>query len=160
MGNFFWWVEVEYNAEIIVESPEQAAVNLSGLFLVNLPIAIPRGWSFDNKNVRLAFSPTRDLDVTVDYFNIKVKGDYHGFGAFVSGVASLPRIVTLDNFSIAEAKSSADAKGRKGKGKDDNQRGPRLLEMSITAKTYRYSDEAEVPKDAAGDKKGKKGKKG
>lgn len=91
--------------------------------------------------------------------NIKVKGDYHGFGAFVSGVASLPRIVTLDNFSIVEAKSSADVKGRKGKDAD-NQRGPRLLEMSITAKTYRYSDEAEAPEDVAGDKKGKKGKKG
>jgi hypothetical protein len=62
MGNFVWWVEVEYNTEIIVESPEQAAVNLGGLFLVNLPIAIPRGWSFDNKNVRLAFSPTRDRE--------------------------------------------------------------------------------------------------
>lgn len=62
MGNFAWWVEVEYNDEIIVESQEQAAINLSGLFLVNLPLAIPRGWSFDNKNVRLAFSPTRDRE--------------------------------------------------------------------------------------------------
>jgi len=54
---------------------------------------------------------------------INALGDFHGFGAFVSGVAALPRIVTLDNFSI---KPVADA-------------GPGLLDITITAKTYRYS---------------------
>lgn len=52
--------------------------------------------------------------------NIVVTGDYHGFGNFVSGVAALPRIVTLHDFSIRPVGNS------------------KLLQMSITAETYRY----------------------
>ena len=52
---------------------------------------------------------------------ILVKGSYHDFGAFVSGIAGLPRIVTLHNFKIE--KKSSD-----------------ILTMQITAKTYRYKD--------------------
>lgn len=54
---------------------------------------------------------------------INALGDFHGFGAFVSGVAALPRIVTLDNFTIRPTDSA----------------GPGLLEITITARTYRYS---------------------
>lgn len=54
---------------------------------------------------------------------IAATGDYHGFGAFVSGVAALPRIVTLGDFTIKRA--SSDFAG--------------LLSLDITAKTYRYS---------------------
>ena len=53
--------------------------------------------------------------------NIVVAGGYHDFGTFVSGVASLDRIVTLHDFNIA--------------GGDDS----RSLSMTITAKTYRYN---------------------
>ena len=60
---------------------------------------------------------------------LKMTGTYHQFGEFVSGIAALPRIVTLENISI---------KGGKGKGKKD------LLTMDVTAKTYRYLDESEV----------------
>jgi len=52
---------------------------------------------------------------------IEVTGDYHEFGDFVSGLAALPRIVTLHDVEIAP----------KGKG----------LAMRATAKTYRYLDE-------------------
>lgn len=55
---------------------------------------------------------------------IDVTGDYHDFGSFVSGVASLPRIVTLHDYSIKESDAS-------------------LLNMVIEAKTYRYKAEAE-----------------
>jgi len=58
---------------------------------------------------------------------LKMTGTYHQFGEFVSGIAALPRIVTLENISITGAK-----------GKDDN------LTMDVTAKTYRYLDESEV----------------
>ncbi len=54
---------------------------------------------------------------------IKVEGDYHKLGSFVSGVANLSRIVTLHDFEIVPA-------------------GPRLV-MDIEAKTYRYLDEEE-----------------
>ena len=56
---------------------------------------------------------------------IKVDGTYHDFGRFVSDVAALPRIVTLEDFSI---------KPIKDKGTGD-------LVMEATAKTYRYLDE-------------------
>jgi len=62
---------------------------------------------------------------------LKMTGTYHQFGEFVSGIAALPRIVTLENISIA------GGKGKKGKKKD-------LLTMDVTAKTYRYLDESEV----------------
>ncbi len=56
---------------------------------------------------------------------IVASGSYHDLGAFVSGLASLPRIVTLHDFNIS-IPSSGDAN---------------RLSMSITAKTYRYRDE-------------------
>ena len=56
---------------------------------------------------------------------LKMTGTYHQFGEFVSGIAALPRIVTLENISI------------KGGKKGD-------LTMDVTAKTYRYLDESEV----------------
>lgn len=55
---------------------------------------------------------------------IKVTGGYHDLATFVSGVASLPRIVTLHDFQLAPV--SADNSSR--------------LSMQIMAKTYRYND--------------------
>ncbi len=55
---------------------------------------------------------------------IEATGSYHDLGAFISGMAGLPRIVTLHDFSI-EIPPSGDAT---------------KLEMSIVAKTYRYRD--------------------
>lgn len=52
---------------------------------------------------------------------ISVVGGYHDLGAFVSGIAGLPRIVTLHDFSIEVVEGSS-------------------LTMKITAKTYRYKD--------------------
>lgn len=58
--------------------------------------------------------------------SIKVVGDYHEFGNFISGLAALPRIVTIHNVNITPRD-----KARKGS--------PLLLQA--TAKTYRYLDE-------------------
>lgn len=58
---------------------------------------------------------------------ISVRGTYHALGAFVSGIASLPRIVTLHDFTITPSKKEEESG---------------LLTMSITAKTYRYNEEA------------------
>jgi len=57
---------------------------------------------------------------------LRVTGRYHEFGQFVSGVAALPRIVTMRNISIKKVKDSAV-----------------LLEMEVTAVTYQYLDEEE-----------------
>ncbi len=59
---------------------------------------------------------------------IKVTGGYHNFGQFVSGVVSLPRIVTLHNIQISVENG----------GKSSS------LVMEATAKTYRYLDEEEI----------------
>ncbi len=56
--------------------------------------------------------------------SIRVKGNYHEFGEFVSGVAALPRIVTVHDVNIKENKDGE-------------------LTMDILAKTYRYLDEEE-----------------
>ena len=53
---------------------------------------------------------------------IEVEGTYHDLAAFVSGIASLPRIVTLHDYKI---KSNKDLTSQ---------------QMSITAKTYRYKE--------------------
>ena len=56
---------------------------------------------------------------------ITATGSYHNLGAFVSGMAGLPRIVTLHDFDIVmDGDDSAE------------------LVMEITAKTYRYRDGA------------------
>lgn len=59
---------------------------------------------------------------------MRLTGSYHAIGAFVSGIAALPRIVTLHDLQITPA------------GKDT---GTDQLQLDITAKTYRYLDEEE-----------------
>lgn len=59
---------------------------------------------------------------------ISVVGGYHDLATFVSGVASLPRIVTLHDFAIKPAE--ADSVSR--------------LRMSVLAKTYRYNDQEQM----------------
>jgi type IV pilus assembly protein PilO len=59
---------------------------------------------------------------------IRLVGSYHEFGTFVSGIAALPRIVTLHDIVITPA---GDAKS----GGYDN------LTMDVTAKTYRYIED-------------------
>ena len=68
---------------------------------------------------------------------MRFSGSYHQFGQFVSGIAALPRIVTLHELEI----------------KPDGKSGYDNLTMDLTAKTYRYLDEDEL----AGAEAGKKG---
>ena len=56
---------------------------------------------------------------------LKVTGRYHQFAEFVSGVAALPRIVTLQGIEIGPAENT----GVK-------------LKMEVTAVTYQYLDES------------------
>ncbi len=56
---------------------------------------------------------------------IRLVGSYHQFGNFVSGIAALPRIVTLDDIEIKPVSPSGF----------DN------LTMDVTAKTYRYIED-------------------
>ncbi|HUA90052.1 MAG TPA: type 4a pilus biogenesis protein PilO [Steroidobacteraceae bacterium] len=68
---------------------------------------------------------------------IKLTGSYHQFGEFVSGIAALPRIVTLHDIDI----------------KPDSKDAYDQLSLELTAKTYRYLDEDEVAAAEADKKK-------
>jgi type IV pilus assembly protein PilO len=61
---------------------------------------------------------------------IVVTGQYHEFGEFISGLAALPRIVTIHDIKIQERK------------RKDSQN--KMLALEATAKTYRYLDEEEM----------------
>jgi type IV pilus assembly protein PilO len=68
---------------------------------------------------------------------IRLSGSYHQFGEFVSGIAALPRIVTLHDIDI----------------KPDNKDAYDQLSLELTAKTYRYMDEEEIAASEAEKKK-------
>ena len=59
---------------------------------------------------------------------VKINGSYHDFGAFAADIAKLPRIVTLNNISIAPAKDGGQ------------------LSLDATTKTFRYLDDEEIAK--------------
>jgi type IV pilus assembly protein PilO len=72
----------------------------------------------------------RGVEVQKDFYaeqpiTIRYTGSFHELGNFVSGVAALPRIVTLHDINIKPA--SADEMD--------------VLTLEATAKTYRYLDE-------------------
>jgi type IV pilus assembly protein PilO len=80
-----------------------------------------RGSESGLTNININFQP----DIVAEYYievpiSISAEGGYHDMGGFVSGVAGMPRIVTLHDFSITGTKES------------------KTLNMKILAKTYRY----------------------
>lgn len=77
------------------------------------------------KNIRL------ENEVKQEFFieqpiSIEATGDYHAFGAFATGIAALPRIVTLHDFTV-EASQDATKKSDIP-----------VVNYSVKAKTYRY----------------------
>jgi type IV pilus assembly protein PilO len=85
---------------------------------------------------------------------IQLTGGFHEFGQFVSGIAALPRIVTLHDLEIT--RGAARTTGRRGSAPAPSDE----LTLNLTAKTYRYLDEDETEAAPAEDdsKKGKKGR--
>jgi type IV pilus assembly protein PilO len=83
-----------------------------------------------------------EAEVKKDFYaelpiKIRLTGSYHQFGEFVSGIAALPRIVTLHDIDI----------------KPDNKDAYDQLSLELTAKTYRYMDEDEIAASEADKKK-------
>ncbi|WP_436872000.1 type 4a pilus biogenesis protein PilO [Acinetobacter haemolyticus] len=77
------------------------------------------------KNIRL------EKEVRQEFFieqpiSLEATGDYHAFGAFATGIAALPRIVTLHDF-IVEAKEDTQKKSDIP-----------VVHYMVKAKTYRY----------------------
>jgi type IV pilus assembly protein PilO len=74
---------------------------------------------------------------------LRMVGTYHQFGSFVSGVASLPRVVILTMHDISlKPQGKAPAAGKEALE-------PGTLVLEGTVKTYRYVDESESPDGAA-----------
>ena len=76
----------------------------------------------------IEFTPTGEIQK--DFYaelpiRLRYTGSYHELGNFVSGIAALPRIVTLHDITIRPANRTA----------------PDELTLTVTAKTYRYLDE-------------------
>ncbi len=74
------------------------------------------------------------LEVKKDFYaelpiKISLTGSFHEFGAFVSGIAVLPRIVTLHDIQITPREKTS---------------GFDQLQLDLTAKTYRYLDDDEI----------------
>ena len=69
---------------------------------------------------------------------LRMVGTYHQFGAFVSGVASLPRVVimTMHDISLQPKDAKTNPNARIGPNSP--------LELAGTVKTYRYLDEDET----------------
>jgi type IV pilus assembly protein PilO len=88
------------------------------------------------------FQPTPQINK--DFYaelpiKMRLTGSYHSIGSFVSGIAALPRIVTLHDVEIIP--TSKD-------------RGIDQLQLNVTAKTYRYLDEEEQAAAAPKPQKG------
>jgi type IV pilus assembly protein PilO len=66
--------------------------------------------------------------------SVRMLGDYHQFGEFVSGVASLPRVVILTMHDISLRRA----------GKNDAGGGDGRLILEGSVRTYRYIDEEEA----------------
>lgn len=79
------------------------------------------GLNFDT----IALAPEKKVKFYIELpINISVKGSYHQLGEFVSGIAALPRIVTVHDFTIKPISNNGD------------------LSMTLSARTYRYDDES------------------
>ncbi|MFB2662798.1 type IV pilus inner membrane component PilO [Shewanella mangrovisoli] len=75
----------------------------------------------------LNWEPEIQRDFYIEFpIKMSVTGDYHQIGNMVSGVAKLPRIVSLHDFTIKRDESGN-------------------LAMDILAKTYRFKEGAELP---------------
>lgn len=115
-------VEMEASfAELLRQLPSQTEVP----GLVDDITNVGLGSGLDFANIQLADEVAQEFYIELP-INVDVRGNYHDFGTFVSGVSTLDRIVTLHDFSITSAANQT------------------FLSMSIVAKTYRYKSEDEV----------------
>ena len=76
---------------------------------------------------------------------LRMVGTYHQFGAFVSGVASLPRVVIMTMHDISLMPRGGAGDGLAAIGPNSS------LELTGTVKTYRYLDEEETAEQMQAD---------
>lgn len=103
------------------------------------------GSGLDIRSIQLKPEVSQEFYVELP-MEIEVSGTYHDIASFVSGVASLPRIVTLHDLTI-------NAENAKEEGSSSE-----TLKMLVAAKTYRYNGGVEdgSAKKAKAKKRGRK----
>jgi len=100
------------------------------------------------------FQPS--AEVTKDFYaeipnRIELVGGYHEMGTFVSGIAALPRIVTIEEIQVQPLNFD---RNKPEAGYDSDQ-----LKMNAVVKTYRYLDDSELEaQEEANRQKNAKGK--
>ncbi len=82
---------------------------------------------------------------------VEVTGSYHQLGNFVSGLAALPRIVTVQDIVISSLDKDVRAAAAASMSK---------LRMHATVKTYRYIEDEEIKKPKETKQGGKAGQQG
>lgn len=75
---------------------------------------------------------------------IRLTGNFHQMGEFVSGIAALPRIVTLHDVEVKALPNAAYDQ----------------LQLDVTARTYRYLDEEELAAAEVERRKAQQGQRG
>ena len=89
--------------------------------------------------------PEQNQDLYAEQpIKIRLTGSFHQMGEFVSGIAALPRIVTLHDVEV----------------KALPQAGYDQLQLDVTARTYRYLDEDELAASDAERRKAQQGQRG
>lgn len=102
------------------------------------------GSGLEIKSIQLKPEVSKEFYVELP-MEIEVSGTYHDIASFVSGVASLPRIVTLHDLSIASGSKASDRQNSES------------LKLVVSARTYRYNGDADDGGQAkAANKRGRK----
>lgn len=110
-------IKVSFSS-MLQQLPQKNEMNVNGLLDDISRIGLASGVVLE----RLKLESTRTVDIYTELpFDMVIIGSYHQLGKFISGIAKLPRIVTLHDFSMRSLASEDD----KGK-----------MTMDIVAKTY------------------------
>lgn len=88
------------------------------------------GSGLEIKSIQLKPEISKEFYVELP-MQIEVSGTYHDIASFVSGVASLPRIVTLHDLDITAGPKNSDRQNSES------------LRLTVAAKTYRYNGDVE-----------------
>ena len=114
---------------------------MSSIIIIVLPVP---GGLCNNKQLDFElFKP--EAEQPLDFYaakpiTIKAKATYHQFSSFVSGVAALPRIVTLENVTLAAVGAAASKNSKPAAGAKNE-----AVDIQATLQTYRYMDEGSAP---------------
>lgn len=101
------------------------------------------GSGLEIKSIQLRPEISKEFYVELP-MQIEVSGTYHDIASFVSGVASLPRIVTLHDLDIAAGQRNAERQNSESLG------------LTVSAKTYRYNGDVDDRDQSRTANKGRK----